>query len=90
MLAGMRRIQVLMDEELDDRLEREARRRHVSKSALLREYVREKVKPFPPIEEDPLWELVGTASFEPIEDVDAWLASEPLALDKPDPKRGHS
>lgn len=62
-----------MDEELDDALEREARRRHLSKSALLRQFVREKVKPLPPIREDPLWDLVGTASFEPVEDIDEFL-----------------
>jgi hypothetical protein len=35
----MRRIQVVIDPELDDRLEREAAARRMSKSALVREYV---------------------------------------------------
>jgi hypothetical protein len=35
----MRRIQVVIDPELDDRLEREAEARGVSKSALVREFV---------------------------------------------------
>jgi hypothetical protein len=38
-MARMRRIQVVIDPELDDRLEREAAARRMSKSALVREYV---------------------------------------------------
>jgi hypothetical protein len=36
-MARMRRIQVVIDPELDDRLEREARARGMSKSGLIRE-----------------------------------------------------
>ena len=38
-MAPMRRIQVVIDPELDDRLEREAAERGMSKSALVRECV---------------------------------------------------
>lgn len=38
-MARMRRIQVVIDPELDDRLGREAAARHISKSALIRECV---------------------------------------------------
>jgi predicted DNA-binding protein len=38
-MARMRRIQIVMDPELDDRLEREANARGLSKSALVRECV---------------------------------------------------
>jgi hypothetical protein len=38
-MARMRRIQVLLEPELDDRLEREAAARRISKSALVRELV---------------------------------------------------
>ena len=38
-MARMRRIQVVIDPELDDRLEREATARRMSKSALVRECV---------------------------------------------------
>jgi hypothetical protein len=41
----MRRIQVVIDPELDDRLEREAAARHVSKSALVRECVERGIPP---------------------------------------------
>lgn len=39
-MTRMRRIQVLLDPELDDRLEREAAARGTSKSAVVRECVR--------------------------------------------------
>lgn len=54
-----------MDDDLDDALEREARETNRSKSAVVRDLVREKVKRFPPIEEDPLWEMVGVDDYEP-------------------------
>ncbi len=69
MLYGVRRLQILMDEELDDELERLAARERKSKSALIRELVRKQVKPLPPLEQDPLWRMVGADSFEPA-DVD--------------------
>jgi len=70
----MRRLQILMDEKLDDALEREARKTKRSKSAVIRDLVRERLRPLPPIEEDPLWDLVGSAPFdEPVEDIDAFL-----------------
>lgn len=56
---AMRRFQILLDEELDDALEWQAAQESVSKAELLRRYARERLKPLPPIEEDPLWELVG-------------------------------
>lgn len=55
----LRRVQLMLDEELDDALEREARAARVSKSALARRYLRERLRPLPPLEEDPLWQFVG-------------------------------
>jgi hypothetical protein len=55
----VKRLQILIDEDLDEALERQARKEKTSKAALIRRYVRERIKPLPPIEEDPLWELVG-------------------------------
>jgi hypothetical protein len=60
--ASMKRLQFRIEEELDLALERQARRERTSKAALIRRYVRKHVKPLPPIEEDPLWELVGADS----------------------------
>ncbi|MPZ23230.1 MAG: ribbon-helix-helix protein, CopG family [Dehalococcoidia bacterium] len=64
-ICAMRRLQILMDEELDDALERMARQTKRSKSDLVREFVRARVRPLPPIEEDPLWEMIGVDDYEP-------------------------
>lgn len=62
----MKRLQILIDEELAADLERASTRTGRSKGALVREAVRRLIKPLPPIEQDPIWELVGAASFEPV------------------------
>lgn len=56
---GMKRFQMMIEEDLDDALGREARREGVSKAELLRRYAREKLEPLPRIEDDPLWGMVG-------------------------------
>ncbi len=61
----MKRLQIRMDEELDERLGREASLRGVSKSALIRKFVRERLEEFPSLEEDPLWRMAGSVEFEP-------------------------
>ena len=49
----------------------------MSKAALVRRYVGERLGPagWPPIREDPLWELVGIAGddVEPVDDIDEYL-----------------
>ena len=53
-MARMRRIQVVIDPELDDRLEQQAAARRMSKSALVRECVeRQLAQPF----DNGLWKL---------------------------------
>lgn len=66
----MKRLQILIEEELDAALERKARAEGRSKAALIRQYVGERVKPLPPLEADPLWRIAGADEFEP-EPVDA-------------------
>lgn len=61
----MKRLQILIDEDLDAALAREARATGSSKGALLRGYAREKLGPMTPLEEDPLWEIIGMCDFEP-------------------------
>lgn len=70
-MTRMRRIQVVMDPELDDWLEREAAARGVSKSALVRECVRNHAaEPY----DNGLWKLVGMfPDVEPVEDIDEFL-----------------
>jgi hypothetical protein len=67
---AMKRLQIMIEPELDDALSREARRERTSKGALIRRYVRERLKPLPPIEEDPIWEMVGMSDAEPVDDID--------------------
>jgi Ribbon-helix-helix protein, copG family len=63
--GSVRRLQIMIDEDLDEALARQAREEGTSKAALIRRYVRERVKPLPPIEEDPLWEIKGMVSGGP-------------------------
>lgn len=69
----MKRLQIMIEEELDDALAREAAREGTSKAALIRLFVRERLKPLPPLHEDPLWDLVGGVDAEPVEDIDEYL-----------------
>ena len=55
----VKRLQIMIEEELDEALARQAAEEGVSKAALIRRYVGERLRPIPPIEEDPIWELVG-------------------------------
>ena len=55
----------MIEEELDEALGREARKEGTSKAALIRGYVRANIKPLPPLEEDPLWDLVGMDKGSP-------------------------
>ena len=61
----MKRLQIMIEEELDAALERQAATEGTSKAALIRRYVREKLRPLPPLHEDPLWDLVGMFEGEP-------------------------
>ena len=62
---SVRRLQIMIDEDLDDALALKAHREGTSKAALIRGYVREQLKPLPPIEEDPLWEIKGMVKGGP-------------------------
>jgi hypothetical protein len=66
----MRRIQVVIDPELDDRLEQEAAARGVSKSAIVRVAVeRELAGPL----DNGLWRLPTFDDVEPVENIDEFL-----------------
>jgi hypothetical protein len=62
----MKRLQIMIDEDLDAALERLARQEGTSKAALIRRFVRDRIRPLPAVEEDPLWRLVEAAEREPI------------------------
>lgn len=55
----------MIEEDLDAALARKAAEERVSKAALIRRYVRERVTPLPPLEEDPLWGIVGMVEGAP-------------------------
>jgi Ribbon-helix-helix protein, copG family len=61
----MRRLQIMIDEDLDSALAIKAHEEGTSKAALIRRYVRKHIKPLPPIEEDPLWEIKGMVQGGP-------------------------
>lgn len=62
----MKRLQILIEEELDADVEREASRSRRSKGAVVREAIRRYVKRLPPLEKDPLWKMIGASSFPPV------------------------
>jgi Ribbon-helix-helix protein, copG family len=55
----VKRLQIMIEEDLDAALGRQAAEEGVSKAALIRRFVRERLRPLPPLKEDPLWALVG-------------------------------
>ncbi len=65
----MRRLQILMSEDLDDALERCARKERTSKSELIRRFVRQQIRTLPRLEDDPLWKIAtaGPLRREPAE-----------------------
>jgi metal-responsive CopG/Arc/MetJ family transcriptional regulator len=65
MMQTMKRLQIMIDEDLDEALDHQARQEGTSKAALIRRFVRERIKPLPPIQEDPLWEIVGMVKGRP-------------------------
>lgn len=65
MLHLMKRLQIMIEEDLDSELERLAAEEAVSKAALIRRYVRERIRPLPPLSADPLAAMVGVDDFEP-------------------------
>jgi hypothetical protein len=69
----VKRLQIMIEEDLDAALAHQAAEERTSKAALIRRYVRERLQPLPPIQEDPLWELVGSVDAEPVNDIDEFL-----------------
>jgi hypothetical protein len=64
-MRSVKRLQIMIEEDLDAALGRQASREKTSKAALIRRYVRERLEPLPPLEDDPLWELVGMVEGGP-------------------------
>ena len=68
---SMRRIQLYMDEEVDEALSAEAARLGTSRSALVREAVRNSLGSRIEVDADPVDELVGSLDIDPEADIDA-------------------
>jgi hypothetical protein len=62
---SMRRLQMMIDEDLDGELDRLAAQEGTSKAALIRRFVRERIRPLPPLSADPLAAMIGADDFEP-------------------------
>jgi Ribbon-helix-helix protein, copG family len=74
-ISCVKRLQITIEDDLYDLLTLEAYRTGTSKAAVVRDCLRERLRPtpLPPIEEDPLWELVGIVDGDPVADIDEFL-----------------
>ncbi len=63
----MKRLQVMIEADLDEALDAQALREGTSKAALIRRHMRFALQPLPPLENDPLWKMAGVDSFEPVD-----------------------
>ena len=58
-------MQIMIEPELDSQLETMAAEEQTSKAALIRRFVRERLRPIPPLSADPLGRMVGADDFAP-------------------------
>jgi hypothetical protein len=65
----VKRLQIMIEEDLDVAVQRRADEDGVSKAAVIRRLVREGLLPVPPLEDDPLTAFIGGGDYEPA-DVD--------------------
>jgi ABC-type antimicrobial peptide transport system permease subunit len=67
----MKRLQIMIEEDLDAALDRQAAAEGVSKAAIIRRIVRAELPTTVPLAADPLSRMIGVDSFEPgdIDDV---------------------
>lgn len=86
-MLAVKRLQIMLDEDLDRELARRARVEKRSKASIIRDSLRKTIRPLPPLHEDPLWQIVGMSDAEPIDDIDEYLYGEAL---EPESDRGVS
>jgi metal-responsive CopG/Arc/MetJ family transcriptional regulator len=60
----MKRLQILIDDDLEETLNRLSAEEGVSKAALIRRVVRHALEPLPSLDDDPLSTMVGVDDFE--------------------------
>ena len=68
---GMRRIQLYLDDDVDDALTAQAAKRGTSRSALVRDAVRTSLGSDLHAAADPVDDLIGWLDVEPDDDIDA-------------------
>lgn len=56
-MARMKRLQISIEPELDEAVERRAEEEGLSKAEVIRRCVREEIRPLPPVEDDPLFKM---------------------------------
>ena len=64
-MARMKRLQILIEPELDAAVGRRADEAGISKAEVIRRCVREEIQPLPSIEDDPFFKLCGSVSSDP-------------------------
>jgi hypothetical protein len=69
----VKRLQIMIDEDLDAELERQAAAQRKSKAALIRESLRKTMRPLPPLEDDPITKLIGSIDCAPVDDYEEYL-----------------
>ncbi|MFV2062703.1 MAG: CopG family transcriptional regulator [Chloroflexota bacterium] len=63
----MKRFQILLEDELDEAIQREAHRRGTSKADVLRSLARDALVPLPPLSSDPIYRMAGRDHYEPVD-----------------------
>lgn|GEM_PF-6643703 len=63
----------MLDEDLYEALTRRSLVEGRSKAAIVRDSLSQTLRRLPPLEEDPLWAMIGIDDGEPVEDVDECL-----------------
>ena len=61
----VKRLQIMIDEDLDEALGRKAREDGISKAAIIRSVLRERLEPPPMLEADALWHFFDLAEGAP-------------------------
>jgi Ribbon-helix-helix protein, copG family len=64
-MKAVKRLQIMIDEDLDAELGYQAAREGVSKAALIRRYVGERLRPAAPSKQDSIWAIVGMVDGDP-------------------------
>ncbi len=70
-MRSVKRLQIMIEEELDELLGRQARALGCSKAALVRRFVRERLHT--PVTDDPLVAMAGLYDGPPVHDIDEFL-----------------